>query len=202
MPSIVSASGAGGDEGGPRRFTLEEYHKLIQLGILTEGDNVELLEGSLVAQLPRGVAHDYAATVLAAELRSLVPEAFVLSPRCALTLPPDSEPEPDHSVARGPHALFRHRHPGPADTALVIEVAASSLARDRIDKARVYARAGLPVYWIVNVIDKQIEVFTRPSGPCDAPAYAQRDVFAVGASVPVVLDGDTVGAIAVADVMG
>nr|WP_171472219.1 Uma2 family endonuclease [Frigoriglobus tundricola] len=75
-------------------------------------------------------------------------------------------------------------------------------SRDRGDKARIYARAGIPVYWVVNVVDKQIEVFTQPSGPGDAPAYANQEVFAAGASVPVVLDGSTVGHIAVSDVMG
>ena len=84
----------------------------------------------------------------------------------------------------------------------MIEVSASSLGRDRGDKGRIYARAGIPVYWVVNVIDKQIEVFTQPSGPCDSPTYAKQETFAVGSSVPVVLDGATVGTIAVSDVMG
>jgi Uma2 family endonuclease len=85
---------------------------------------------------------------------------------------------------------------------LVIEVSDSSLGLDRNHKARIYARAGIPVYWVVNVVDKQIEVFTQPSGPGEAPAYAQQDVLAVGTHVPVVLDGATVGTIAVSDVMG
>ena len=85
---------------------------------------------------------------------------------------------------------------------LVIEVSASSLSRDRGDKARIYARAGIPVYWVVNVVDKQIEVFTQPSGPAEAPAYASRDVYAGGTTVPVVLDGTAVGTVAVSDVMG
>jgi Uma2 family endonuclease len=199
MPTHVIGAANSGDE--PRQFTVEEYHKLIRTGILTEDDQVELIEGYLVTQLPRGVEHDFAATVIAADLHSLVPDGFALSPRRALTLA-ESEPEPDFSIARGDRTLFRHRHPGPADTAFVVEVSASSLSRDRNDKARIYARAGIPVYWVVNVIDKQIEVFTQPSGPGDAPAYAQRDVFTVGTSAPAVLDGNTVGSIAVAEVMG
>ena len=80
-------------------------------------------------------------------------------------------------------------------------MSAASLAHDRGDKARIYAQAGIPVYWVVNVVDKQIEVFTRPSGPAAAPASAQQGVFPIGTVVPVVLDGQTAGAIAVADVM-
>lgn len=201
MPTTVAPGAANGGGGEPRRFTVVEYHKMIRAGILTESDNIELIEGFLVLQQPRGVAHDFTVTALAADLRPLVPEEYVFSPRCALTLA-DSEPEPDFSIAKGPISLYTHRHPGPADTALVIEVSASSLAYDRTDKARVYARAGIPVYWVVNVIDKQVEVYTQPSGPCDAPAYARQEVFAAGTNVPVVLDGNTVGAIAVSDVVG
>jgi Uma2 family endonuclease len=113
----------------------------------------------------------------------------------------DSEPEPDTTIVRGDEGLYRMRHPGPEDTAVAIEVSSSSLGRDRNDKARIYARAGIPVYWIVNVVDRVIEVFTQPSGPSGTPAYAKSDVFAVGSDVPLVIDGDTVGTIAVADVM-
>src|SRR4029079_17581133 len=92
--------------------------------------------------------------------------------------------------------------PGPAEMGLVIEWADSSLLIDRHDKGSIYARAKLPVYWVVNVVDKVIEVYTQPSGQDETTTYAQRDNFGVGASVPVVLDGRPVGAIAVADVMG
>jgi Uma2 family endonuclease len=155
----------------------------------------------MVTKMPRSPEHDYAIRTLNKRLLRLVPDSFTVSNQCAATLN-DSEPEPDFTVARGGEATYRTHHPGPADTALVIEVSAASLSFDRTDKARVYARAGIPVYWVVNVIDKQIEVLTQPSGPGDSPAYAQSDVFAVGTSAPVVLDGNTVGTIAVADVMG
>jgi Uma2 family endonuclease len=183
------------------RLTVEQYHQMIANGILGEDDPVELLEGYMVTKMPRSPEHDYALSTLHGLMCQVVPAGFTVRGQCAATIQ-ESEPEPDLVVARGDRALFRHRHPGPADTALVIEVSASSLSRDRSDKARIYARAGIPVYWVVNVVDKQIEVFTQPSGPCDAPAYAARAVFAAGTSVPVVLDGNTVGAIAVSDVMG
>jgi Uma2 family endonuclease len=185
-----------------RRFTLDEYHELIRANILTEEDPVELLEGYLVLNMPRSPEHDFAIRTLNTRLVRLVPDTFTVSNQCAATLTDDSEPEPDFTVARGNETTYRGRHPAPADMALVIEVSASSLARDRGEKARIYARAGIPVYWIVNVEDKQIEVLTQPSGPGDAPAYARREVFAVGTSAPVVLDGVTVGTVAVADIMG
>lgn len=183
------------------RLTVQQYHQMIKNGILGEEDPVELLEGYMVTKMPRSPEHDSALSVVQEEIGRLHPAGFTIRGQCAATIQ-ESEPEPDLIVARGDRSLFRKRHPGPTDTALVIEVSASSLARDRNDKARIYARAGIPVYWVVNVIDKQIEVYTQPSGSCETPAYAKQEVFAVGSSVSVVLDGNSVGTIAVSDVMG
>ncbi len=182
------------------RLTVDQYHRMIENGILGENDPVELLEGYMVTKMPRSPEHDFALSAVTTRMHRLVPPAFTVRGQCAATIQ-ESEPEPDMMIARGDETLFRHRHPGPADTAIVIEVSASSLSRDRGDKARIYARAGIPVYWVVNVVDKQIEVFTLPSGPAEVPAFAKQEVFAAGTSVPVVLDGVTVGTIAVSDVM-
>jgi Uma2 family endonuclease len=183
------------------RLTVEQYHQMIANGILGEEDPIELLEGYMVTKMPRSPEHDFALSAVQEEVGRLLPSGFTMRGQCAATIQ-ESEPEPDIVIARGNRSLYRHRHPGPADTALVVEVSASSLSRDRGDKARIYARAGIPVYWVVNVVDKQIEVFTQPSGSSEAPAYANQEVFAVGTSVPVVLDGTTVGTVAVGDVMG
>jgi hypothetical protein len=183
-----------------RKFSIDEYHEMIRAGILTEDNPVELLEGYLVLKMPRSHAHDFALRSLERRLHKLVPDEYTVSSQCAATYD-DSEPEPDFTIARGPDTTYRTRHPGPSDTAVVIEVSASSLGRDRTEKARIYARAVIPVYWVVNVVDRVVEVHTEPSGPGDAPAYAQRAEYPVGSSVPVVLDGTTVGTVAVADVM-
>jgi Uma2 family endonuclease len=183
------------------RLTVEQYHQMIENGILTEDDPVELLEGYMVTKMPRSPEHDFALTALSSRLHRLVPVMFTIRAQCAATIQ-ESEPEPDIIVARGDEILYRHRHPGPVDTALVIEVSASSLLRDRIDKARIYARADIPVYWVVNVVDRIIEVYTQPSGPGNAPSYASRDDYPLGTTAPVELDGNTIGTIAVADVMG
>ena len=183
------------------RLTVDQYHKLIANGIVPEGEPIELLEGYLVPKTSRGEPHDEAMDFLDQSLAALIPPGWFVRGQRAITLA-DSEPEPDDAVVRGPRVRGRGHHPLPADVSLVIEVSDNSLGFDRSHKARMYARAGIPVYWVVNVTDKQIEVFTQPSGPADAPAYAGSDVFAVGTSAPVVLDGNTVGTIAVADVMG
>jgi Uma2 family endonuclease len=120
--------------------------------------------------------------------------------QCAITLG-DSEPEPDGAVVRGDARTYLTRYPGPGDVGLVIEVADSTLAADRIDKGRIYARAGIVCYWIVNLVDRQIEVYTSPSGPTAAPAFAQQADYHVGDAVPLVLDGTTVVSIPVQDLL-
>lgn len=184
-----------------RKFTLEEYHRMIELGILVDGEPYELLEGNLVKKMSRGTPHDGTLDLLEGELlRILSADWFPRSQRAVTLI--GSEPEPDIAVVRGPRARYTRAHPGPADIGLVIEVADSSLLIDRHDKGSIYARANLPVYWVVNVVDRVIEVYSQPAGADEAAAYAKRDDFAVGSSVPVVLDDATIGDIAVADVMG
>ena len=186
---------------GFRQFTLREYHKMIETGVLTDGEPYELLEGYLVLKMSRGTPHDEAMDFLDAAFVPLIPSGWYVRSQRAITLV-ESEPEPDYAVIRGRRTHNRGHHPLASDISLVIEVSNSSLPIDRTDKARIYARASIPVYWIVNVVDKVIEVLTQPSGPTEAPAYAQRDEYPVGTVVPVVLDGNTVGTIPVAEVMG
>ncbi len=182
-------------------LTVEQYHKMISTGIIPEGEPIELIEGYLVEKMSRGTPHDEVMDFLDLALAALVGAGWFVRSQRAITLA-DSEPEPDYAIVRGPRVRNRGHHPFGTEVSLVIEVSDSSLGLDRNHKARIYARAGIPVYWVVNVVDKQIEVFTQPSGSVEAPAYAQQGVFAVGTSVPVVLDGTTVGSIAVSDVMG
>lgn len=180
-----------------RRITVDQYHKLLEIGYLAEGDPIELLEGYMVHKMARGTPHDEAIDGLNEFLRPLIPKPWYDRVQCAITLS-ESEPEPDFAVVRGPRSRLKGHHPHAADLGLVIEVSDSSLRIDRFDKARMYAEAGIPVYWIVNVVDRQIEVMTRPAGP----GYVQRDVYPVGSAVPVVLDGTPVGTVAVADLLG
>lgn len=185
-----------------RKFTLDEYHKMIETGVLSSGEPYELLEGNLVHKMSRGIPHDYAIQTLNKRLVRVLPIGWDVRAQCAVTLVGGSEPEPDFALVRGDESTYASRHPGPNDIGLLVEVSDSSLRIDRHDKGSIYAQNSIPVYWIVNVVDKVIEVYTQPSGTGDDAAYTQRDDYAVGASVPVVLDGNAVGTIAVADVMG
>lgn len=186
---------------GFRQFTVDEYHQMIRTGILAHEEPVELLEGWMVKKLSHGTPHDSIIDTLEGELLRLLPADWFPRSQRAVTLT-DSEPEPDVAVVRGPRGRYKTNHPVPADIAMLIEVSDSSLRADRIGKARIYSRAGIPVYWVVNVVAKVIEVYTLPAGLGDAAAYTKRDDYPVVATVPVVLDGASIGSIAVADVFG
>jgi Uma2 family endonuclease len=153
------------------RLTVEQVHRMLAAGILVDGEPVELIDGILVRKDrgPEGnpmvisSAHALAATRLGQLDRLVEPLGYHLRVQQPVTLSPTSEPEPDASVARGTATDYATRHPGPGDLAAVIEVAESSLSYDRTTKLRLYARAGIPAYWVVNLPERQIEVFGGPA---------------------------------------
>jgi Uma2 family endonuclease len=189
-----------GTQAGFRRFSVPEYHKLIEIGVLTEDDNLELLEGYLVHKMARNPLHDSALQLTHEKLTEALPLGWRLRIQSAITLP-DSEPEPDIAVVRGTARDYVTRHPRPADIGLLVEVSDSTLAGDRADKGRIYARAGIICYWIINLLDRQVEVCTQPSGPVAAPAYGQQTTYHAGDAVPLVLDGATIACIPINDLL-
>ena len=182
------------------RFSVKEYHELIHAGILHSGDPIELLEGLLVFKMSKNPPHVTSNALLRDMLIGLVSVGWYVNAQDPITTV-ESEPEPDISVIRGERLQFLDRHPNPSDVSMIAEVADSSLSHDRGFKKRVYARAGIPVYWIVNLIDRCIEVYTDPTGPCEQPDYRQPQIFGLNDAVPVVLDGQEIGRIAVKDVI-
>jgi Uma2 family endonuclease len=174
-----------------RRWSLREYHQMIDLGLLTEDDRVELLEGWIVAKMPHNPPHDSTVAKLDKLLTRLLSDDWSVRCQCSVTLKAGrgSEPEPDLVVVRGPDELYDRRHPGPADTALVVEVSDSTIEHDCGFKKQVYARARLPVYWIVSIVDRRVEVYTRPRGGRN-PTYLRQTDFPAGSVVPVILFGE------------
>lgn len=183
------------------KFTVAQCHAMIQAGILEERRGIELLEGHLVVAMTIGDAHRTALNKTRKRLDRLLAEPLNSQVQNPIRLDGGSEPEPDYCVFRGSDADFAGRPPGPADVLLVVEVADSSLASDRRDKGRLYAAAGLPVCWIVNLVDGQVEVYTDPRPAADPPAYAARTDYKPGDAVPLVLDGATVAAVPVAELL-
>jgi Uma2 family endonuclease len=182
------------------RLTVDEYHRMIEANILTTDDRVELLDGYLVNKMPQNSPHGSTLERLTEDLTRLKPAGWRVRIQSPITLA-RSEPEPDAAVVRGDRHTFDARHPGGSDFGVVIEVADSSLALDRREKGRLYAEAGIPVYWIVNVANRQIEVYADPNTAADPPAYRTRTDYPPGDAVPVVLDGAAVGTIAVSELL-
>jgi Uma2 family endonuclease len=178
-----------------RRFTVQEYHRLIAAGVLGEDEDVELLEGWIVPKMARTPTHDgMVSTVMLDVLTPRLPEGWFCRGQSAITTA-ESEPEPDIAVVRGATRDYLARHPGPADMALVVEVSDSSLQRDRFYKGRIYATAAIPVYAIINLLDRQVEIYTDPTGPDAAPVYRLRRDYRAGDLVPFVVDGRDLGPI-------
>ncbi len=197
--SVASYSAAEYSPFPMRKFSVEEYHQLGRAGVLTERDSVELLEGWIVPKMNHNPAHDGTIELVEDNLRPRLPDGWRIRIQSTITTP-DSEPEPDLAIVRGPAGRYVAEHPIQPDIAFVVEVAESSLSRDR-DKRRLYARAMIAVFWIVNLVDRRVEVYTDPTGPDAAPAYRRREDFGPGQEVPVVIEGLLVGRLAVANLL-
>ena len=181
-------------------LTIGQYHEMLRAGILENGAPTELLEGWLVRRMTKDPPHTLSVGCACDAMAEVVGADWHVRNEGPVTTG-DSEPEPDVSVVRGHRRDYARRHPGPDDVGLLIEVADPSLDRDRGWKKQIYASARIPVYWIVNLVDRQVEVFTNPSGPCLRPDYAASQVYRPGQQVPVVLDGQEVGVIAVDELL-
>jgi hypothetical protein len=189
-----------GHDASIARFSVARYQMMIEAGILTSEDKVELLENYVVLKMSRNPPHDGTIQVITGTLAPVVPPGWCVRSQLTVVLT-DSQPEPDFSLARGGSRTYLARHPTPADIGLIIEVANSSLLRDQRDKTRIYARGGIVCYWIVNLVDQRIEVYTQPSGPTAVPAYGSFQTYRPGDAVPLVLDGTTVATVPASELL-
>jgi Uma2 family endonuclease len=173
---------------------------MIDAGLLTENDRLELLEGYLVEKMTVHPPHSFTTDHIRDELTSIIgPGVFIKSQQPITT--EESEPEPDVMVVIGKKRDFVKRHPGPEHIALVIEVADSTVVQDQAWKKRIYARAGIPIYWIVNLPERQIEVYTQPSGATAHPTYRQLATYREGDEIPVVLAGEEIASLSVSELL-
>ena len=151
-----------------RRWTRVEYDRLIDQGVFQPGERLELLAGQLVVREPQGDPHSLTVELVHEALRAAFGSEWRVRTQLPVALDDHSEPEPDVSVAEGP--LHRGAEAKPARLALVVEVAASSLTLDREEKGSLYARARVADYWIVNLVDRVLEVYRDP-GPDPSASY-------------------------------
>jgi Uma2 family endonuclease len=173
---------------------------MIDAGILDDEDRLEFLEGYLVPKMTRRPPHDGTIDLAHDAIEPLLPAGWRIRIQAAVTTD-DSEPEPDLSVVRGNKRTYLARHPRPKDVGLLIEISEASLQQDRIDKGRIYARARISCYWIINLIDRQIEVYTDPTGPARNPRYRRHRDYNIESSVPFTVDGSNCGSIPVRELL-
>ncbi|WP_392476133.1 Uma2 family endonuclease [Nostoc sp. C110] len=146
----------------PKRFTIDEYHRLIELEFLKESDHIELIRGELIQMVAKGTPHTVCGSILCRQLDRLLGDRAVIRGQDPITLPSQSEPEPDVAVARGKDEDYLAHHPYPEDIFLVIEISDSTLDYDQTTKLKIYAEAAISDYWIVNLNVRQLERYSQP----------------------------------------
>jgi Uma2 family endonuclease len=182
-----------------QRFSVEQYHAMIDVGVFSHGEKCELIRGVILEKPVPKPPHAYAVDVLVDLLRELIGPNYIARAQQPITLD-DSEPEPDLVVAIGTRQDYKARHPGPDDVELLVEVADSSLGDDRTSKLELYAEAGIGIYWIVNLVGRGLEVHTQPKGG-KKPRYRKTVAYGRGDLVPVVIRGKKVGEITISDIL-
>lgn len=204
MPTLFAARVSTEDVAVPpfpvRRFSVETYFELGRLGLLGDEENCELLDGWVVPKFDKTPLHDDRVDFLLGLLNAKLPAGWFVRLQNVLQTP-TSAPEPDFAIVRGKRGGFSNQHPQGSDVGLVIEVADSSLAVDR-RKADIYAAAGIPEYWIVNLRDRRVEVFgnlgPRANG---AMLYAPTRILRAHESLNLVLDDEIAGHLACRDIL-
>lgn len=167
----------------PKLWSRAEYQRLGELGVFANSERVELIEGMIVAMSPQNLAHTRSVSRANTLLVKLFSDTHYVRVQCALFLNARSEPEPDfalvaHNLVDGPQV---QDNPSFAD--LVIEVSDSSLKVDQKTKQALYASASLPEYWIVNLVDQQLEVYQKPVRSARKACYESRTILSLDRSV-------------------
>ncbi|MEM6397654.1 MAG: Uma2 family endonuclease [Bacteroidota bacterium] len=161
-------------------WTIADYHRMIEAGILTERDKVELLDGKIIKMSPKGRLHSACISRLNVFCITRIGNTYECRQEQPINFLDISEPEPDYVIARLDKNSYADGHPGAEDIFLIIEVADSSLAVDRGSKLQNYAAANIPEYWIINLVDSQIEVYREPDA--GKMVYKEQSVFKEGNS--------------------
>lgn len=147
-----------------RSFTVEQYYRMAEAGILSADDRVELIEGEIVEMTPIGSRHAACVDRLTRLFVRRAGERAVVRVQNPVRLSQRSEPQPDLALLRPRADFYAQAHPGPPDTLLVVEVAETSASYDRDVKVPLYARAGVPEVWLVDLEGRGIDIFRQP-GP-------------------------------------
>jgi Uma2 family endonuclease len=182
------------------RFTVEQYEAMIRAGIITEDDPIELLDGWITHKMTKNPPHVLASELVRNAIARILPAGWCVHSQEPVRLA-TSMPEPDVTVVRGELRSYRDHLPQAQDVALVVEVADASLSRDQILKKSIYAQAGIPCYWLVNLVDARIEEYTEPVATGESSDYGQRRDYAADGEIALLLDGRRISSFPVRDLL-
>lgn len=165
VPPTITNPGPGWIPSRLYRMTVDEYEAMVRSGGLKSRNRFHLINGYLVARMTQNPPHRVADELCGAALARIVPaDRFHVAAARPVLLPGcDSEPEPDRCVVRGAIRDYEDHHPGPGEIGLIVEISDSSLADDRAMASEVHGPAGIPVYWIIDLIHRQVEVHSDSS---------------------------------------
>jgi Uma2 family endonuclease len=169
------------------KWTIDEYHRMIATGILDDR-RVELLKGEIVEMSPEGEPHAYFSSEAGEYLSRLLADRAMIRPGKPITLPNDSEPEPDIAIVQRLGREYLEHHPYPENVFWLIEYSDSSLEKDLEIKSKVYAEVKIPECWVVNLKKRQLIVFRDPQDG----EYASKSTLAGGTICPLAFPDMTV----------
>lgn len=171
-----------------RRFNVDEYYAMARAGILTEDERVELLAGEIVVMTPIGIRHAACVDRLTDSFTRRFVGRAIVRVQNPVRLDGYCEPEPDVSLLMPPLDRYADAHPAPADVLLIVEVADTSVQRDRGGKLPLYASAGIAEVWIVNVVAREIEVYREPV----SDRYTEVEHLREGTVTPLAFPGEAI----------
>ena len=146
----------------PKLFTLDEYNRLAELNFFNEDDRVELVRGEIIQMIAKGTPHSVCGTRLNREITKLIGDRATARTQEPLQLPPNSAPEPDYAIVQNREDDYLASHPNSEDVMVVIEISDSSLSYDQEIKLKLYAESGIQNYWIFNLRESILEVYSDP----------------------------------------
>jgi Uma2 family endonuclease len=179
-----------------QRITVDLYHRMVASGVFSEDDRLELIDGWIINKRPQTPLHASCIQLVQEALNRLMPAGYCLRIQLPVTFS-DSEPEPDFAVVSGSSDDYNTRHPNAREITLIVEVAHTSLSIDQKTKQALYARESIPCYWIVDVVNRCVEVYSGPSGPIPEPHYGPKAVYNPNDKIPFEIPGQAVSSIPV-----
>jgi Uma2 family endonuclease len=160
------------------KWSIEEWHEIVNSGLL-EGKPVEFLSGEIISMSPEGIEHSYTNESVANYLRGVLNNLAYVKESHPITLD-NSEPEPDVAIVRLPETIYRNHHPYPQDIYWLIEISNRTLKIDLNQKSTIYARNGIPEYWVIDLVNKKLIVHTQ----VENNGYARIIEYTVGTVSP------------------